>query len=71
MRYDEYRARGMRTGSGKVESRCRQTVASRFKKSGCKWSVRGANALLALKSCWTNLQWEEFALWKAQRIAAA
>ncbi len=71
MRYDEYRARGMQIGSGKVESRCRQTVASRFKTSGCKWSVRGADALLALKSCWTNLQWEAFAHWKAQRIAAA
>ena len=31
MRYDEYRARGMRTGSGKVESCCKQTAASRFK----------------------------------------
>ncbi len=51
IRHNEYRARGMRIGSGKVESRCRQTVASRFKTSGCKWSVRGANALLALKSC--------------------
>ena len=46
-------------------------VSARFKKSGCRWSVRGANALLALKTCWNNLRWEKFALWKAQRIALA
>lgn len=69
MRYDEYRARGMQIGSGQIESCCKQMVATRFKRSGCKWSERGANALLALKTCWKNLQWEEFALWRAQRIA--
>ena len=57
--------------SALIESCCRQKVATRFKRSGCKWSVRGANALLALKTCWRNLRWEEFTPWKAQRIAAA
>ena len=71
MRYDAYRARGMQIGSGQIESCCKQIVSARFKKSGCRWSVRGANALLALKTCWNNLRWEEFALWKAQRIAVA
>jgi len=71
MRYDEYRARGMQIGSGQIESCCKQMVATRFKRSGCRWSVRGANALLALKTCWRNLQWEQFALWKARRVAAA
>ncbi len=71
MRYDEYRARGMQIGSGQIESSCKQIVVTRFKRSGCKWSKRGANALLALKSCWENSGWEEFAFWKAQRIAAA
>ncbi len=66
MRCDECRARGMQIGSC-----CRQMVATRFKRSGCRWSVRGANALLALKTCWKNLWWEQFVLWKAQRIAAA
>ncbi len=70
MRDDAYRARGMQVGSGQIESSCKQMVVTRFKRSGCKWSMRGANALTALKSCWKNLQWEEFALWKAERIAA-
>ncbi|MDE0696611.1 MAG: hypothetical protein OXH76_12360 [Boseongicola sp.] len=70
-RYDEWRVRGMQVGSGLVESCCKQMFATRIKRSGCKWSVRGANALLALKTCWKNLRWEEFAIWKAQRTAAA
>ncbi len=71
MRHDECRARGMQIGSGQIEGSCKKMVAARFKKSGCKWSKRGANALLALKCCWGNSGWEEFAFWKAQRIAAA
>ena len=62
MRYDECRARGMQIGSGQNENCSKQLVASRFKRSRCKWTARGANALLALKCCWKNLQWEEFAL---------
>ncbi len=71
MRHDECRARGMQIGSGQIESGCKKMVAARFKRSGCEWSRRGANALPALKACWKNLQREEFAPWKAQRIAAA
>ena len=71
MRYDEYRARGMQIGSGQIESSCRQMVATRFRRAGCRWSKRGANALLAVKSCWNSLRWQEFAQWKAQQIAAA
>ena len=71
MRYDEYRARGMQTGSGAVEAACRKTVAARFRKSGAKWSKRGANALPALKCCWENSRWDEFSTWNAQRIASA
>ncbi len=71
MRHDGYRARGMQIGSGQIGSCCRQMVATRFRRSGCRWSVRGANALLALKTCCRNLWWEQFVLWKAQRIATA
>jgi len=71
MRHEEYRARGMQIGSGRIESCCKRMVAARFERSGCRWSVRGANALPALKTCWKNLRWERFALWKARQIATA
>ncbi len=71
MRHDEYRARGMQIGSGQVESSCKQMVAARFKKSGSRWSKRGANALPALKSCRHNSQREEFAEWRVERLVAA
>ena len=71
MRYDEYRARGLQIRSGQIESSCRQIVGTRLKRPGCKWSLRGANALLALNACWKNLQWEEFTLWKAHQNIVA
>jgi len=71
MRHDECRARGMRIGSGQIGSCRRRMVATRFRRPGCGRSMRGANALPALKTCWKNMRWEQFVLWKAQRIATA
>lgn len=71
MRHDECRARDMRSGTGQIGSRRRLMAVMRFRRSGCGWSARGANALLALKACCGNLRWEGFALWKARRIGTA
>ena len=71
MRDDDDRARGLQIGSGQIESRCKTLVASRFKKAGARWSKAGANALLALKSCWANGQWNEFAQWRVRRCITA
>jgi len=71
MRYDDYRARGLQIGSGQIESRCKTLVASRFKNSGARCSKVGANALMALKSCWANGQWEEFVQWKVRHRMTA
>lgn len=49
MRYPEFRAQGLGTSSGVVEAGCKSVVGGRLKKSGMHWSVRGANAILALR----------------------
>ena len=49
MRYADFRARKLFVGSGVIEAGCKTVVASRMKKSGAKWSVRGANAIIALR----------------------
>ena len=36
-------------GSGVIEAGCRTVIASRLKRSGMFWSVRGANAIVALR----------------------
>ena len=58
-------------GSGVVESACKRIVGSRLKRSGCRWSKAGANALLAVKCCIDNSRWTDFLDWRACRDAAA
>ena len=42
---------GLPVGSGVVESACGAVVADRLKRGGMRWTVAGANAMLALR-CW-------------------
>lgn len=49
MRYGEFRRQGLFVGSGVIEAGCRTVIASRLKRSGMFWSVRGANAVTALR----------------------
>jgi hypothetical protein len=70
MRYDEYRGQGLQIGSGVVEGGCRQ-YGLRLKRSGARWSTRGANAMLALKSCVMNLRLPDFLDWQVRQTVAA
>ncbi len=70
MRYDECRDRGMQVGSGVVESGCRM-FGLRLKRPGTRWSERGANAMLALKSCVMNLRLPDFLDWQVRQAVAA
>ena len=49
MRYPRFRAQGLFIGSGVVEAGCKTVVGARLKQSGMFWTVRGANAILALR----------------------
>ena len=67
MRYAEFRAAGLCVGSGVVESACKSIVGMRLKRSGMRWNVDGANAILALRCCTQSDRYEDF--W-AHRSAA-
>ena len=60
MRYGEFRRRGLFVGSGVVEAGCKTLVGFRFKQSGMHWTVRGANAILALRCLDLSGRWEDF-----------
>ena len=60
MRYTEYRKRKFFVGSGVVEAGCRTVIGSRLKQSGMHWSVRGANAIIALRCCIMSGRFEDF-----------
>jgi hypothetical protein len=60
MRYAEYRAQQYFVGSGVVEAGCRTVIGERLKQSGMRWSVRGANAIIALRCCILSGRFEDF-----------
>ena len=60
MKYDEYRANGWFIGSGVIESGCKTVVGQRFKQSGMIWSLKGAKALLPLRTLYKSNRLEQF-----------
>ena len=67
MRYADFRARGLFVGSGVVEAGCKTIIAARLKKSGAKWSARGANDIIALRCTLASSRFEDY--W-AERASA-
>jgi hypothetical protein len=65
MRYPKFRAQHLFVGSGVIEAGCKTVIASRCKQSGMFWTVRGANAILALRCCQFNDRFEDY--WEARR----
>jgi hypothetical protein len=51
---------GLFVGSGVIEAGCKTIVGQRLKQSGMRWTVRGANAIIALRCCQISGRWEEF-----------
>ncbi len=64
MRYPESRRPDLFVGSGVVEAGCKTIIGQRLKQSGMRWTVRGANAILALRCCQLSGNGEEF--WEAR-----
>ena len=60
MRYPEFRRQHLFVGSGFIEAGCKTVIGSRLKKSGMFWTVRGANAILALRCCLLNGRFEDY-----------
>ncbi len=60
MRYAKFRALGLFVGSGVVEAGCRTVIGQRLKQSGMEWSVRGANAIIALRCTLQSGRFEDY-----------
>jgi hypothetical protein len=68
MRYPTFRAQGLFVGTGVVEAGCRAVIGSRLKCSGMFWTVRGANAIIALRCCRLSGRFEDY--WESRAPAA-
>ena len=60
MDYPAFRAAGLCIGSGVVEGACRNFVCGRLKRGGMRWTVVGADAILALRSCIVSRRLDDF-----------
>lgn len=60
MRYADYYEQGLFVGSGVIEAGCRTIIGERLKKSGMEWTVRGANAITALRCVIQSGRFEEY-----------
>ena len=65
MRYPNFRSQHLFVGTGVIEAGCKCLIGSRCKQSGMFWTVRGANAILALRCCHFNGRFEDY--WEARR----
>lgn len=54
MRYDEYLEQGLPIASGCVEGACKNLIKDRMERSGMRWSLAGAEAMIQLRSLYLS-----------------
>lgn len=66
MRYDEYLRAGYPIASGVIEGACRHLVKDRMERSGMRWTLESAQAMLNVRAVEASSFWQDF---QAKRIA--
>lgn len=70
MRYPQFHEQGLCTSTGVVEAGCKVVIGTRLKRSGMHWTVRGANAIIALRCCKLSGRFEDFWQRRSDQMAA-
>ncbi len=60
MRYPKFHQQGLCTSTGVVEAGCKVVIGTRLKRAGMHWSVKGANAIIALRCSKLSRRFEDF-----------
>lgn len=60
MRYDEYLKAGYPIATGVIEGACRHVIKDRMERTGMRWKVPGAQAMLQLRVIRTHGDWQVF-----------
>jgi len=71
MRYPQFEAHGLCIGSGVVEAGCKGVVGTRLKRSGMRWTVSGANSIIALRCSKLSGRFQDFWERRNERRQAA
>lgn len=67
LRYDRYLEQGMPIATGVIEGACRYLVKDRMDVTGARWSLKGAEAVLKMRSTHASGDWEEY--WERHEAA--
>ncbi len=60
MQYPKFHQQGFCTSTGVVEAGCKVVIGTRLKRSGMHWTVKGANAIIALRCSKLSGRFEDF-----------
>ena len=60
MNYPKFRAMGLCVATGVVEGGCKNIVGARLKHGGMRWTVAGANAIIALRCAVESNRFDDF-----------
>ena len=69
MRYPEFHNQGLCTSTGVVEAGCKVVIGTRLKRAGMHWTLKGANAIIALRCSKLSGRYEDF--WERRSDRAA
>ena len=67
MNYPRFRAMGLCVATGVVEGGCKHIIATRLKRGGMRWTVAGANAIIALRCAVESHRFDDF--WERRACA--
>ena len=60
LRYDRYLRSGLPIATGVIEGACRHLIVDRLDVTGARWSVKGAEAILRLRSIRSSGDFDEY-----------
>ena len=70
MRYAKFQAQGLCTSTGVVEAGCKVAIGTRLKRAGMHWTIRGSNAIIALRCSKLSGRFQDFWERRSERLAA-
>jgi len=60
LKYDDYLKAGLPIATGVIEGACRHLIKDRMDITGARWSLKGAEAILRLRSLYISGDWHEY-----------
>ena len=71
MKYDQYLSKGYPIGSGAIEGACRHLVKDRMERTGMRWEIEGAQAMLNTRSASINNEWDRLIEYRIKKKTKA